>query len=137
MSVSATDCLMDSLCSKHNQTSDLLGNFVILWLVSFDPKFSPCSCTFWLHEVSLEILSGADECIYYRLLDGLQFFHWSCFQIFFFRLKRTGSSSFTLLAKYRKKNYNEIVNQIVALSKTEGLFVGYFCKIISHSNNLV
>ena len=46
-----------------------------------------------------------------------------------FRLKRTGSSSFTLPTKYRKKNCNQIVNQIITLSKREGLFVGYSCKI--------
>ena len=71
------------------------------------------------------------------LMDCSFFFIGRVFNSCFFRLKQTGSSSFTLLAKYRKKNYNEIVNQNVALSKTEGLFVGYFCKIISHSNNLV
>ena len=42
----------------------------------------------------------------------------------FFRLKRTGSSSFTLQALHRKKNFDQIVNQIVAFSKNEGLFVG-------------
>ena len=34
----------------------------------------------------------------------------------FFRLKRTGSSSFTLQALHRKKNCDQIVNQIVAFS---------------------
>ena len=44
----------------------------------------------------------------------------------FFRLKRTCSStrSFTLQALHRKKNCDQIVNQIVAFSKNEGLFVG-------------
>ena len=77
-------------------------------------------------------LRRADECIHYRLLDrlsGFYCFQWLCFQKFFFRLKLTGSSTFTLLAKYRKNNYNEIQNQIVALSKIEGFYVGYWCKI--------
>ena len=52
---------------ENNQTSDLSGNFFILWLVSFDPKFSPCFCMFWSLGVLCEILSGLDECIHYRL----------------------------------------------------------------------
>ena len=34
-------------CRENKQTSDLSGNFVILWLVIFDPKLSPCLCLFW------------------------------------------------------------------------------------------
>ena len=49
-------------------------------------------------------------------------------------MKPTGSSSFTLPTKYRKKNCNQIVNQIITLSKREGLFV-IAVRFISHSNN--
>ena len=37
-------------CRENKQTSDLSGNFVILWLVSFDRKFSPSFFTFWSPE---------------------------------------------------------------------------------------
>ena len=53
-----------------------------------------------------------------------QVFFLLVFSVFFFRLKRTGSSSFTLQALYRKNNRDQIVNQIVAFSKNESLLVG-------------
>ena len=37
-------------CRENKQTSDLSGNFVILWLVSFDRKFPPSFFTFWSPE---------------------------------------------------------------------------------------
>ena len=73
------------------------------------------------------------------LLDGLQFFFFigRVFNNFFFDLSEPVQVVSHFWQNIEKKNYNEIGNQIVALSKTEGLFVGYLCKIISHSNNLV
>ena len=60
--------------SVKEQATEAAMNFFIQWLVTFDPKFSACFCMFWSLEVSLEILSGAYECIHYRLLDGLSGF---------------------------------------------------------------
>ena len=47
-------------------------------------------------------------------------------------MKRTGSSSFTLPTKYRKKNRNQIVNQIILLS---GLFKVIGVRFTTHSNH--
>ena len=34
-------------CIENKQTSDLSGNFIILWLVYFDLKFTACFCMIW------------------------------------------------------------------------------------------
>ena len=112
---------------KTNKPRTSQETFFILWLVSFDPKFSPCSCKFCSLEVFWEILKASDECKHYRLLT--KFFFISRVFCIVFRFKPTGSSRFTLPTKYWKKNCNQIVNQIITLSKREGLFVGYSCKI--------
>ena len=51
----------------QRKQSNLSGNFFILWVVSFDPKFSPCFCMFSSLGVLCEILREFDECIHYRL----------------------------------------------------------------------
>ena len=34
-------------CIENKQTLDLSGNFIILWLVYFEPKFTACFCMIW------------------------------------------------------------------------------------------
>ena len=77
----------------------------------------------------MEILSGADECIHYRLLDelsGFSFFIGHVFSNFFFPLKRTSTSSFTLLAKYRKKELKPNCKSSHQALKVRRPFVGFF-----------
>ena len=56
------------------------------------------------------------------------------FSVVFFPLKRTSSSSFTLLAKYQKKELKPNCKSSHCAFKDRRPFVGL--RVISHSNNL-
>ena len=68
--------------------------------------------------------------------DCLPFFFISRVFCIVFRLKRTGSSSFTLPTKYRKKNCNQIVNQIILLSGLFKVIQIFFFKVSAFFVNI-